>query len=110
MCSSDLGGPPQPTPAPAPGPPASGPPGPPPAPKLGNGSDPAGSDRTPTGRPGANEATGPARVTTGPGQFVGLPKRDRAALQQSQGEKYPAEYGPMVEQYLRNLSDPAGAK
>jgi hypothetical protein len=38
--------------------------------------------------------------------FVNLPPRDRAALQQSQAEKYPQEYGPIIEQYLRNLSDP----
>jgi hypothetical protein len=37
--------------------------------------------------------------------YLGLPPRDRQALQQSQKEKYPAEYAPMVEQYLRNLSD-----
>ena len=42
------------------------------------------------------------------GQFTGLPKRDRAAIQQSQGEKYPQEYGPLVEQYLKNLSDQSG--
>jgi len=34
-----------------------------------------------------------------------LPKRDRAAIQQSQSEKYPQEYGSLVEQYLKNLSD-----
>jgi hypothetical protein len=37
---------------------------------------------------------------------VKLPARDRQALQQSQAEKYPEEYGTMVEQYLRNLSEP----
>ncbi len=37
--------------------------------------------------------------------YLGLPARDRQAIQQSQKEKYPAEYAPMVEQYLRNLSD-----
>ena len=54
---------------------------------------------------GAGGADGPRRGTTGSGQFTGLPKRDRAAIQQSQGENYPQEYGALVEQYLKNLSD-----
>ena len=36
--------------------------------------------------------------------FTGLPPRERAAIEQSQGEKYPEEYGPQVEQYLLNLA------
>jgi hypothetical protein len=44
------------------------------------------------------------------GTFTRLPNRDRVALQQSQSEKYPQEYGPLVEQYLKNLSDQAGEK
>jgi hypothetical protein len=52
-------------------------------------------------------ADGAKRNTVGPGQFTGLPKRDRAVIEQSQAEKYPQEYGPLVEQYLRNLADPA---
>lgn len=47
---------------------------------------------------------------TGSSSFSRLPGRDRAALQQSQAEKYPQEYGPLVEQYLRNLSDQAVEK
>ena len=47
---------------------------------------------------------------TGSSSFTRLPGRDRAALQQSQAEKYPQEYGPLVEQYLRNLSDQATDK
>ena len=39
-----------------------------------------------------------------------LAARDRAAIQQSQGEKYPQEYGPLVEQYLKNLSDQGSGK
>ncbi len=57
---------------------------------------------------GSGGADGPTRETVGESQFTSLPKRDRAAIQQSQGEKYPQEYGPMVEQYLKNLSDQAG--
>ncbi|MGA3171707.1 MAG: hypothetical protein ABSE62_11925 [Chthoniobacteraceae bacterium] len=44
----------------------------------------------------------------GAGQFLALPDRDRPALQQSQSEKYPPEYGPMVEQYMRSLSNDSG--
>ena len=40
-------------------------------------------------------------------RFLGLPARDRAAIEQSQAEKYPEEYGAAVEQYMQNLSDNA---
>jgi hypothetical protein len=59
---------------------------------------------------GSGGADGSRRGTAGEGQFTGLPARDRAAIQQSQGEKYPQEYGPLVEQYLKNLSDQGAAK
>lgn len=76
----------------------------------GQGQGPPGSKGT--GRQGnwdgPGGADGPRRNTAGAGQFTGLPKRDRAAIQQSQAEKYPQEYGPLVEQYLRNLSDQNG--
>ena len=48
---------------------------------------------------GANE---PAKTKS---QFIGLPPRDRAVIEQTQSENYPAEYGAMVEQYMQNLSD-----
>ena len=63
----------------------------------GNWTGDGGADG---GRPG----------TTGAGTFTRLPGRDRAAIQQSQSEKYPQEYGPLVEQYLKNLSDQGGEK
>lgn len=56
---------------------------------------------------GAGGANGARRAASGNGSFIGLPQRDRAAIQQSQAEKYPQEYGPLVEQYLKNLSDQA---
>jgi len=59
---------------------------------------------------GAGGADGPRQGTAGSSSFTRLPGRDRAALQQSQAEKYPQEYGPLVEQYLRNLSDQAADK
>lgn len=55
-------------------------------------------------------ADGPTRETAGSSKFTGLPARDRAAIQQSQGEAYPQEYAPLVEQYLRNLADQAESK
>lgn len=57
---------------------------------------------------GAGGADGPKRSTTGTGRYIGLPARERAALLQSQGERYPREYAPMIEQYLKNLSDQVG--
>ena len=56
---------------------------------------------------GSGGADGARRAASGNGTFIGLPQRDRAAIQQSQAEKYPQEYGPLVEQYLKNLSDQA---
>ena len=43
--------------------------------------------------------------TTGHSTYLGLPTRDRQAIKQSQGEKYPEEYGAMIEQYLLNLAE-----
>ena len=62
--------------------------------KSGNWNGPGGAD-------------GQRRAVAGSGEFLTLPRRDRAAIQQSQAEKYPQEYGPLVEQYLKNLSDQA---
>ncbi len=59
---------------------------------------------------GEGGADGTRTSTTGSSSFTRLPSRDREALQQSQSEKYPQEYGPLVEQYLRNLSDQATDK
>ncbi len=46
----------------------------------------------------------------GSSAFLGLPERDRDVLRNSQSDKYPEEYGPMIEQYLKNLSDQSGGK
>jgi hypothetical protein len=59
---------------------------------------------------GQGGANGPLKSASGSGEFVRLPSRDRAAIQQSRSENYPQEYGPLVEQYLKNLSDQAGQK
>jgi hypothetical protein len=66
--------------------------------KGGSGASEKGwSDQAGTAKAGTSG-------TTGAGRFQGLPARDRAALEQSQSEKYPQEYGSMVEQYMRNLA------
>lgn len=59
---------------------------------------------------GQGGADGPTQTAAGSSRFTGLPARDRAAIQQSQGEAYPQEYAPLVEQYLRNLADQAESK
>ncbi|HXG46663.1 MAG TPA: hypothetical protein VNO52_03490 [Methylomirabilota bacterium] len=59
---------------------------------------------------GTGGADGRRNDVSGSSAFTGLPQRDRAAIQQSQGEKYPQEYGPLVEQYLKNLSDQTGPR
>jgi hypothetical protein len=59
---------------------------------------------------GSGGANGERRAAAGSGTFTRLPGRDRAAILQSQAEKYPQEYGPLVEQYLRNLSDQGSQK
>lgn len=46
----------------------------------------------------------------GAGQFLALPQPDRAAVQQSQSEKYPQEYGSMIEEYMRSLASDSGGK
>jgi hypothetical protein len=63
---------------------------------------------------GWNDAAGAAAAGTqrvaGAGAYLGLPDRDRAAIEQSQAEKYPQEYGPMIEEYMRSLATDAGGK
>ena len=47
------------------------------------------------------------RSRKGTSTFIGLPQRKRGTLQQTARETYSAEYGRMIEQYLKNLSDAA---
>jgi hypothetical protein len=77
-------------------------------PGKGQGTPPPRGDSKDGNWSGAGGANGAHSGTAGSSSFIGLPKRDRAAIQQSQAEKYPQEYGPLVEQYLKNLSDDAG--
>lgn len=88
-------GPPKPMPG---GPPI---PGTEPGPPMGPNPDPKGGELSPAGPDGA----GPRGNATSGKKFVKLPERDRQALMSTGAAKYPEEYGPAIEQYLRNLSD-----
>jgi hypothetical protein len=84
----------------------------------GPGQNP-GMNQATAGEEGASEkgwkdqggaAKTAAGGATGTGQYVGLPERDRAAIEQSQAEKYPQEYGSMIEEYMRSLAGDSGGK
>ena len=59
---------------------------------------------------GKGGSKGPKRDERGASRFIGLPKRERGTLNQSTSEDFPAEYGSLIEQYLKNLSDKATKK
>ncbi|HAA87240.1 MAG TPA: hypothetical protein DCE22_03230, partial [Verrucomicrobiales bacterium] len=59
---------------------------------------------------GTGGAKGPKRDERGTSKFIGLPKRERGTLNQSKSDSYPAEYGSLIQQYLKNLSDKATNK
>jgi hypothetical protein len=101
-------------------------PGPPGPPMPGAGKTPGEGQPTPNGPPAPgpvneNQVTkgvgdrkdtqanatnsGPRGNAAGASNFTSLPARERQAIQQGQKDKYPQEYGPAVEQYLKNLSD-----
>ena len=88
----------------------------------GQGDGPPSPNGQPTpGNPDENQATkghgdrkgtdananggGPRGNVGGASNFVHLPPRERQAVKQAQKDKYPEEYGPAIEQYLKNLSD-----
>jgi len=54
---------------------------------------------------GGNTDKGTLHDTTGNGKFVTVASRDRAAIEQTQAEKRPQEYAPMIDQYMKNLAD-----
>ncbi len=58
----------------------------------------------------AGASTAAKQEVRGQAVYLGLPDRDRAAIQQSQAEKYPQEYGSMIEEYMRSLASDAGGK
>lgn len=59
---------------------------------------------------GQGDSNGRLRQVADRNTFIGLPSRERNAILQSMGEKYPEEFGPLVEQYLKNLSDASSKK
>ena len=63
-------------------------------------------------KPGDPKAVerGARAATLGKTNFIGLPQRERDAIQQSLREKYPEEYGALVEQYLLNLANESAKK
>lgn len=61
-------------------------------------------DEGPQGKEEALQKGGVAGAGKPKVKFIGLPERERKTLEQSQSEKYPAEYAPMVEQYMENLA------
>jgi hypothetical protein len=65
----------------------------------GNGAN----EKTWTDQAGAAKAG--QRAAHGNAQFLGLPERDRAAIEQSQSERYPQEYGAMIEEYMRSVAN-----
>ena len=89
---------------PSPGKPAPGQPSPTPGQADENtpSQKATGDRKDTTAKAGSSGARGNA---VGASTFMSLPARDRQALKQTQKEKYPEEYGPAIEQYLKNLSD-----
>jgi hypothetical protein len=110
MAQAGLAGAAPPPPGGAGGPPDNGPPdGGPPMP----GGPPAPGD-TPgdiaaTSINGGSTTKGTLHDTLGNGKFITVTSRDRAAIDQTQTEKRPQEFAPMIDQYMKNLSDQASA-
>ena len=70
------------------------------------------SDGATSYKPGDPKAVerGARAAALGQTNFIGLPQREREAIQQSLREKYPEEYGALVEQYLLNLAKESAKK
>jgi hypothetical protein len=98
-------------------PPPGGPPG---APEAGGPKGPPHGPHQP--HPGEPDADPVAHIgagstdkgnmhdaPTGTGKFVTVASRDRAAIEQTQSEKRPQEYAPMIDQYMKNLADQSSA-
>lgn len=72
------------------------------------GTEAAQEYQPPTGNETAQVQT--RDVASRKAAFAALPPRERAVIEQAQGEKYPEEYGAQVEQYLLNLARESGEK
>ena len=58
---------------------------------------------------GGSNQKGSLHDTTGNGKFITVMSRERTAISETQAEPRPQEYSPMIDQYLKNLSDQATA-
>jgi len=58
---------------------------------------------------GGSTDKGSMHDVSGSGKFVTVASRDRAAIEQTQSEKRPQEYAPMIDQYMKNLADQSSA-
>lgn len=97
----------------APGPASSQPPGSPSQALAQNASEATEPGQTtPQEQMGDRASNGPAGPLGSDGRsaYVGLPQRDRQAIMQSQNEKYPEEFGPEIERYLKQLAEQSQAK
>lgn len=95
----------------APPPPGGPPDGPPNGPPIPGGPPQPGApdDITATSINTGDTTKGTLHDTLGNGKFITVTSRDRAAIEQTQTEKRPQEFGPMIDQYMKNLSDQASA-
>lgn len=59
---------------------------------------------------GGDNKKGTLHDVNGTDKFISLAARERAAIGQSQEEKRPQEYAPMIDQYMKNLADQASAQ
>jgi len=92
------------------GPPQPG--GPPGGPPMPGGPPQPGdmpSDITATSINTGSTTKGTLHDVQGNGKFITVTSRDRAAIAQTQTEKRPQEFAPMIDQYMKNLSDQASA-
>ena len=58
---------------------------------------------------GGSTDKGQLHDVTGRDKFITVQSRERAAISETQQETRPQEYSPMIDQYLKNLSDQATA-
>jgi hypothetical protein len=58
---------------------------------------------------GGSTDKGQLHDTNGNGKFITVMNRQRTAITETQAEPRPQEYSPMIDQYLKNLSDQATA-
>jgi hypothetical protein len=54
---------------------------------------------------GGSTDKGTLHGVSGNGKFLSVQNRERAAITETQGENRPQEYAPMIDQYMKNLSD-----